>query len=124
MLRALTESIAFEIKFNTDAIQSSGIRLKRIILSGGASHNRPLCQIIADVLQTEVYIFTEAEASSRGVYYLVRNSMQLDGNDDIDPVHVQPENIKLIPNPSKTEIYQSAYKKYLQLGDKLAELDF
>ncbi len=124
MLRALTESIAFEIKFNTDAIHSSGIRLKRIILSGGASQNGPLCQIIADVLQTEVYIFTEAEASSRGVYYLVKHSMQLDGADGTDPVLVQPEYIKLLPDPSKTEIYHSVYKNYLQLGDKLAELEF
>jgi sugar (pentulose or hexulose) kinase len=124
MFRALTESIAFEIKFNTDTIQSSGIRLKRIILSGGASNNRPLCQIVADVLQTEVYIFTEAEASSRGVYYLVRNTMQSLGAGGNDMHQVQPEYVKLKPDPLKKEIYGSVYNKYLQLGDKLASLDF
>lgn len=124
MLRALTESIAFEIKFNTDTIQSSGIRLKKIILSGGASKNRPLCQIIADVLQSKVYIFTEAEASSRGVYYLIRHCMHLDGAEGTKSAHVQPEYIELIPDPSKSEIYHSVYERYLQLGDKLAELKF
>ena len=54
-------------------MRSSGIKLKKVILSGGASKNRPLCQIISDVLQEKVEVFVEAEASSRGVFLLARD---------------------------------------------------
>lgn len=124
LLRALMECIAFEIRFNIDSIRASGIQLKRVILSGGASQNRPLCQIIADVLQSEVSVFTEAEASSRGVFLLVRESMQSGNGIEKIPVTDNPEIIQLSPDPSKKEIYETVYNQFITLGNKLEELNF
>ena len=118
------ESIAFEIKFNTDAMQASGIQLKRIILSGGASQNGPLCQIIADVLQREIFVSFEAEASSRGVFYLVKDSMLANEVVDMKSENHQPEYDKLLPDLSKGKIYQSVYERFLRLGDMLEQLNF
>ena len=120
MLRALMESIAFEIRFNIDSIRASGIILKKVILSGGASRNRPLCRIIADVLQAEVEVFVEAEASSRGVFLLVKNSMEADmpGNSDV----YEPEYLSFSPDTSRMETYNDIYRKYLRLGDHLENL--
>ena len=120
MLRALMESIAFEIRFNIDSIRASGIPLKKVILSGGASRNRPLCQVIADVLQAEVVVFVEAEASSRGIFLLVKNSMEADvhGNSDV----YEPDYLSFSPDPSRMETYNDVYRKYLRLGDHLEKL--
>ena len=121
MLRALLESIAFEIRFNIEAIRDSGINLKKVILSGGASVNRPLCQIIADVLQADVDVFVEAEASSRGVFLLVKNAITggaLSGTKDDH----KPEYLSYSPDSSKSETYGVIYRNYLKLGDHIEKL--
>ncbi len=122
MLRSLMESIAFEIKFNIESIRSSGILLKKVILSGGASKNRPLCQIISDVLQENVEVFVEAEASSRGVFLLVRRAIMDDMVHSPNPA-VSPEYISFRPDPGKKEIYDQFYLKYIELGDHMEKLN-
>ena len=121
MLRSLMESIAFEIRFNIESIRSSGISLKKVILSGGASKNRLLCQIICDVLQSEVVVFVEAEASSRGVFLLARNSL-LAGTEREASNLDGPENMLFNPDPDKKATYDSVYEKYIRLGDHLEKL--
>jgi xylulokinase len=122
MLRSLMESIAFEIKFNIESIRSSGIVLKKVILSGGASRNRPLCQIISDVLQENVEVFVEAEASSRGVFLLVRSAIM--AGEGQSPVHiVSPEYISFSPDPLNKETYDQLYLRYIELGDHMEKLN-
>ncbi len=122
LLRSLMESIAFEIKFNIESIRSSGILLKKVILSGGASKNRPLCQIISDVLQAEVDVFVESEASSKGVFLLVRDAIVADGGQAPTP-SVTPEYISFIPDPGNKETYDQVYQRYIRLGDHLEKLN-
>jgi sugar (pentulose or hexulose) kinase len=121
MLRSIMESIAFEIKFNIDSIRSSGILLKKVILSGGASKNRPLCQIISDVLQENVEVFVEAEASSRGVFLLAREAIQDEGGQSPGPA-VTPEYISFTPDRGNRDIYDRFYLKYIELGNHMEKL--
>jgi len=121
MLRAIMESIAYEIKYNIDSIRASGISLKKVFLSGGASRNIPLCQIIADVLQTEVHVFAEAEASSRGVFLLVHDAMQEKGSKL--PAVPGPEYLSIHPDPSVAPAYEKVYGNYIKLGDHIENLD-
>ncbi len=116
MLRSLMESIGFEIRFNIESIRSSGISLKKVILSGGASRNIPLCQIVSDVLQSEVEVSVEAEASSRGVFLLARNSLLSDTEPEMADMS-GPDNISFTPDPAAKDIYDAVYKRYIQLGD-------
>ena len=117
------ESIAFEIKFNIESIRSSGILLKKVILSGGASKNRPLCQIISDVLQENVEVFVEAEASSRGVFLLVRRAIGDEAGKSPKPA-VSPEYISFRPDPRNKDIYDQFYLKYIEMGDHMERLNF
>jgi len=120
LLRAIMESVAYEIKFNIESIQTSGIQMKNVILSGGASVNRPLCQIICDVLQTRVNIFTEAEASSRGIFILLNNVLNKNpwGN------YPQNNSIAIEPNNEISAVYQEGYARYIELGNTLQQLSF
>jgi len=122
MLRSLMESIAYEIKFNIESMRSSGIMLKKVILSGGASQNRPLCQIISDVLQEKVEVFMEAEASSRGVFLLLRSAI-LDGGGQTLPPLVTPEYISFTPDPGNKDAYDQSYLKFIELGDHMERLN-
>ncbi len=123
MLRAIMESIAYEIRYNIEIIRDSGISLKKIILSGGASQNDPLCQIIADVLQTRVYVFTETEASSRGIYYLLTESRQGCDKKPGNTLRKDRDCYKLDPDPGNRKVYDQAYRNYLHIGDKLSEIN-
>ncbi len=120
LLKALMESFAYEIRFNIRHIEQSGIPFKNIILSGGASRNIPLCQIIANVLQTEVKVFEEAEASSKGVFFLACKALE--------PFRTLKEicsatkaKIKTIsPDSQQKMVYDDCYEKYIKLGDVLS----
>lgn len=122
MLRSLMESIAFEIKFNIESIRSSGIMLKKVILSGGASKNRPLCQIISDVLQENVEVFVEAEASSWGVFLLVRGAILDDRGQSASPL-IKPEYISFTPDPGHKDAYDHLFMKYIELGNHMEKLN-
>jgi xylulokinase len=122
MLRSLMESIALEIKFNIESMRSSGIMLKKVILSGGASKNRPLCQILSDVLQSEVEVFVEAEASSRGVFLLARDTLLAGTQEETENI-ITPEIISFSPDPAIKDTYDRVYEKYIQLGDHMEKLN-
>lgn len=122
ILRAIHESIAFEIRLNIEQIRQTGIKLKKIILSGGASRNLPLCRIVADVLQSEVAIFSETEASSRGTFFLVKAAMT--PNKSLKQIAAQtPAQLQVIEaNPKYIQAYNDAYQRFVDLGDLLTHL--
>ena len=116
ILKGIFESIAFEIRFNIDSIKDQ-VKVNKIILSGGASQNYPLCQTIADVLQVEVHISTEKEASTKGCYILARAA--LDKKNSIEEIS---ENLKtadtiISPNKKLKSTYDNLFRKYLALGN-------
>ncbi|MFH0758464.1 MAG: FGGY-family carbohydrate kinase [Bacteroidota bacterium] len=117
LLKALMESVAFEIKLNLDSVRKSGIEIKSIILSGGASQNIPLCQIIADVIQMEIEISSETEASSKGCFILIKAA--LENNTDYKGIFqsVSSKNKTILPHNTHARIYKQIYKNYIQLGN-------
>ncbi len=124
LLRALMEAIAFEICYNIELIEKSGVDVHRLILSGGASQNTLLCQIIADVLQKPVQVFSETEASTWGLYVLVRS--KIEKNLPLESLHsslnLEFKDIK--PDPGKEDTYSRHYSSYLKLGDALSQVKF
>lgn len=121
-LRAIMEAIAFEIRLNIESIEKSGIKVSRIILSGGASQNSVLCQIVSDVLQKPVQIFKETESSTWGLYCLIRS--QLETASSIELIHSSLDLgfEDLSPDSGLKEIYDLTFGKYLELGDALSNL--
>ncbi len=122
LLKAIMESIAYEIRMNILQIGQAGIMLKKIILSGGASRNIPLCQIIADVLQTEVVVFEEAEASSKGVFFLVKNALESSGALQAITATTPSKTKTINPDSKLKAVYDEGYEQYIKLGDTLSGL--
>lgn len=117
LLKALMESVAFEIKMNMDLVKKSGIKINNIILSGGASKNLPLCHIIADVLQMPVEISEETEASSKGCFILLKAAIE--GHNNYEEIFhsLRPSKKMIEPRLEFANIYTSMYKKFRKLGD-------
>jgi glycerol kinase len=68
---ALVESILFLIRANLDEMQHAGVRLERVIITGGLSSSDWLCQRLADLLSLPVHRYQEFEATARGLGFLV-----------------------------------------------------
>ncbi len=120
LLKALMESVAFEIKHNLNMMQTQGIALQKIVLSGGASRNQPLCQIIADVLQVQVEVFSDAEASSKGAFLLTKSRLE---QKPLAECFAQVQTVlqPFYPNQDLAGDYQQHYQKYQQLVDLLSQ---
>lgn len=120
MLRALMESIAYEIRYNVESMLDGGVTIEKIRLSGGASQNRALCRIISDVLQVPVEIFTRAEASSWGLLCLVLN--RLDPSLGLKEIHSSLgfRFERTEPRAKLGGTYSDLYHKYIDLGDLLS----
>jgi xylulokinase len=124
MLRSIMESIAFEIRYNLDTIEESGIRYKKVILSGGASQNMLLCRIIADVLQSGIEVSYETEASSRGAFLLVMDQRTGKKGPSGTTSPQQQENLVIQPDPANKDSYERSYHNYIELGNRLESLSF
>ena len=100
----------------------SGIKINNIILSGGASQNLPLCQIISDVLQMPLDISAEMEASSKGCFILIKAAIEKNQNYKEVFLSLSPEKEMISPEPGNAAVYDEIYRKYIKLGDLLEQI--
>jgi len=117
LLNALMEGVAFEIKYNLEVIRHSGVAIQNLILSGGASQNIPLCNIISDVLQMDVEISRETEASSIGVFILIKSALEKEKNLRSIFKALQSHNEVIYPRSENAQLYEQIYDQYIRLGD-------
>ena len=124
LLRALMESIAFEIRHNIEYIESAGVQVKEVSLSGGGTKNKVLCQIISDTLAKPARIFNETEASTWGLYCVVRSRLDPEGSVEKVYSSLDLGFSSLKHDPEKKEKYDTLFKRYLELGDHMSKLSF
>ena len=96
---ALLESILFLLQRNIDAFSSKIEPAQNIILSGGFSQQNSICQRLSDLSQKRVYRYSDAEATSRGLAYLLN---------PIDKYSFKP----CIFSPKKNTALMSRYQKW------------
>ncbi|HKE45023.1 MAG TPA: FGGY family carbohydrate kinase [Steroidobacteraceae bacterium] len=68
---ALLESILFLVRVNLDEMQHAGVKLERIVVTGGYAASDWLCQRLADLLSLPVHRHADLEATARGLGFLV-----------------------------------------------------
>jgi L-xylulokinase len=66
LLRAVAEGIAFAHRYHIENLRREGLTGDRVLFTGGASRNRPLCQLLADVLALPVTVPTADETGALG----------------------------------------------------------
>ena len=72
-LVAVGESIVFLLWVNLQRIQQHGIRVQRILVTGGLAAYDGLCERLANLSNIAVYRPAESEATARGIAYLTAN---------------------------------------------------
>ncbi|MEW5960945.1 MAG: FGGY family carbohydrate kinase, partial [Chloroflexota bacterium] len=75
LMRAVMESLAYSLRHLLDIYAELGTPVAELILAGGGTKTPGLAQIIADVCQYDVAIYTEAETVTRVLYALCRSAL-------------------------------------------------
>jgi len=129
--RALVEGLGYSIKEGIISIEKkTGIPIERIGLSGGGSQSSIICQILANILNKEVYVVQSHETTGLGAAMLGYIHMGLYDNvadAAIEMVHVQNtykpvEEVARRYDELYEEVYELTYKRLQPVYKKMVEL--
>ncbi len=116
LLRAVMEGIAFSLRHLLDIYEESGVPVQELALAGGGVKTPGLCQIIADVCQKDVAIYTEEETVTRVLYALCRSA--LDHADFVACLLTTfPPPDVIHRNPAGGVAYRLGYETYRRFAD-------
>jgi xylulokinase len=118
MLRAVLEGVSFSLRYLMNVFQQTGVDVNEIALAGGASIIPGLPQILANVCQLPVVIFSGQETVTQGLYAYA--CQVLEENTTFEQAlrrtfQQQPEYIQ--PDKHTGEVYDSLYHQYSLLAD-------
>lgn len=111
LIRAVLEGIAYSLRHLLDIYAELGTPVTELVLAGGGAETPGLAQIIADVCQYDVAIYTEAETVTRVLYALCQSALnQADFNDTL--VNMFPTPAQLPYQRSVAAVYDRNYQVY------------
>ena len=121
LLKALMEGIALEMKLNLELLEQSGIRITRLIATGGGSRLRQLVQLKADVLNRPIETIEVGEAGCLGAARLAQSADT--GVPVVELVRRErnPER-EIAPSPEWAECYRKKFAKYQTFYAGIKEL--
>lgn len=111
LLKSLLEAVALEMKLNLELLGNSGMKIDRLIATGGGSRNRQLIQLKADVLNKPIEQIEVSEAGCLGAARLARSADQNIPVLELVRRKFQPEQ-KILPDPDRAEQYQHKFEQY------------
>jgi xylulokinase len=111
MIKAVLESIGFSLRHLLDIYAELGTPVEELVLAGGGTKTPGLPQLIGDVCQYDVAIYTEAETVTRVVYALAHSALhQTDFKDTLVRTFPPPDVIRC--DRTKADLYQQGYGTY------------
>ena len=117
--RAMIEASAFGARVILERLEEYGVKVKRIVASGGISRKNPfIVQLYADVLKRPVYVSGEKEAAAFGGALYASSACGI-YNDMRDAVAAMRKPYIAIyePRAEESEGFEELYKEYCILYD-------
>ena len=116
LIRAVMEGIAYSLRHLLDIYAELGTPVSELVLAGGGTKTPGLPNIIADVCQYDVAIYTEAETVTRVLYALCQSALtQADFYETLINTFPPPRIIR--HNVADASIYQQTYETYGRFAD-------
>lgn len=116
MLRAVMEGVAFSLRYLLDIFAELGVSLETIALAGGGASVAGWPQIIADICQLPVHVYTGDETVTRALYAYAR--LALGDGVDFSAALAQTFDAPSIYRPEfGSELYDPLYRQYCQLTE-------
>ena len=118
-LQAIKESILFLLQSNLQVMQSGGLHLQRVVVSGGLAGDEALCQMLSDLLNLPVWRPNEVEATARGAAYLL--AREKNGARDKDGLWITQDGYEFVPRQEHhVQLHQRFSRWQKALKQKLA----
>ena len=111
ILKALLESVALEMKLNLTLLENSGIKITRLLATGGGSRSRILLQLKADIMNKPIIRLDLNEAGCLGAARLAQSADQEIALRDMMN-HVRNPELEICPDPNRAEQYQEKFAGY------------
>jgi xylulokinase len=118
IMKALMESVAFEMKLNLDILEKSGYEVNELRVIGGGARSQKLIQLKADIIGKPITILDVTEAGCLGVAMLSRSFHSSQNVGDIAKRWVKP--IAKV-EPKLQNFYNEKFIQYKKLYPALKE---
>jgi xylulokinase len=118
MYRAVLEAVAFGFRHHTEVFAEMGVALRQAMVTNGGSKSTLWKQILADVLDTELWPVIGHPGASLGAAVIAGVGVGLvDDWAQIDQFRILGDPVT--PDPRNTAAYAEAYAEWRNLGDVL-----
>ncbi len=115
-LRAVMEGVAFSLRHLLDIYAELHVPVVELALAGGGTKTPGLCQMIADICQKDVAIYTEEETVTRVLYALCRSALDhADFAASLLTTFPPPEVVRC--HPDRGAAYRLGYERYRRFAD-------
>jgi xylulokinase len=112
--RALLEGVALEMKLNLSLMEESGMRIEKLVATGGGTKHKAWTQLKADVLNKEIMVRKITEAGCYGAALLAQSAMtEMPVSTLVRQNEVESE--VFAPDPGNAASYEQKYESYKRL---------
>ena len=120
LLRAVAEGIAFAHRYHIENLRREGLTGDRVLFTGGASHNRPLCQLVADILDLPVTVPASDETGALGAGVVAAVGIGAFPNARDAAARMVHEREAYLPDLVQHELHDRRYGRFLAALDWLS----
>ena len=114
-MRSIMESMGFILRRNIDSLCDMGIHVKEIRSLGGGSKSRVWSQIKADINNVTLETVKSVEAACLGAAILAGKAVGIFNSVESAVDSMVEVKERIIPDPSRQEIYEEGYSMYKKL---------
>jgi sugar (pentulose or hexulose) kinase len=116
LLRAVLEGVAFSLRYLLDIFAALGVALDSIALAGGGVSVAGWPQLMADVCQRSVYVYTGEETVTRALYAYA--CLAVDAGADFAAALARTFAAPAVYQPVQAgDVYDARYRRYCQLAE-------
>lgn len=115
LYKALMEGVTYEIMTNIEHLEGFGIKLNKLVATGGGASSPVWLQIKADILNRTVTALSAKEAGACGTCMMVAVATGIcDSLEEAKKIFVS-EKKQYIPNQKNVQIYEKKYGAYKKI---------
>ncbi|ELR52501.1 Xylulose kinase, partial [Bos mutus] len=120
-IRALIEGQFMAKKIHAEALGYRVMPKTKILATGGASHNRDLLQVLADVFGAPVYVIDTANSACVGSAYRAFHGLAAGTDMPFAEIVKLAPNPRLVatPTPGASQVYEALLQRYAMLEQRV-----
>lgn len=122
MVRAVMEGVAYSIRHAIDIYRERGIEIHEIALSAGGAKTKGWSQIIADICQLPVEVYTGQETVTNVLMAMVKSNLEDESFENLLMKTFAEPSVTL-PDPGKAELFSNIYERYRAFARFASEQD-